>query len=358
MQTATSSDTTLYFNQIHHALLFKIDESYKIVTNFNQHIITLHNKIYENITSSVIIFHPGILTLFPNFLDEYNFFEDETNDIDIICNNINFLSNSIINTENLLNINSKICNTKQPNNYQNYLSKQENIVTGFNNNFGYELNKHYYILFNKYFLTTHFINTDIININDLKTFFPEFNLLNIVFLSDDTLTEYKNIFKNITDEQLITTRLNILLNNHSDKIIEGKPTFETIKLYLETKYKITNNIEERIQFSTIYYKILNDIKLTNEDDKNTIHKLLPVVLKDLGLEKKRYSTGIFWYGLVLKNSYNNSIFNNDFIKITDTHPKLNNDELNNKMEELIKIREEENKNYQNMFPKPSLTTCE
>ncbi len=342
LTTPTSLNTYFNSDNQYAAVLFKIDESYKIVPYANN-IINIHNKVYENINNTNIYFHPDITNLFPNLLDEYNFFEDEINDIDIISIKINNLSKSIIDFKALLN---------KPDSFNsiNLTSGKliNNKIIGYDNfdNIGFDyLGKNeYYVLFNKYFLTTYFIKTNIITVNELKTFFPEFNLLNTIQLDNETLNTYKLLFKNITNEEIIITKLNILLQKSTNKMGEVKPSFETIKLYFELTYKITNNIEDRVQFNTIYNRLLKDTNITNEDDKNKIHKLLPVVLKELGLDKKRYAAGIFWYGLVLYVKDNElNLFNNNFIKIDSVQPKLNNDELSNKMEELKIKREEEYK---------------
>jgi hypothetical protein len=98
--------------------------------------------------------------------------------------------------------------------------------------------------------------------------------------------------------------------------------------------------------------MLNDANINNDEDKMTIHKLLPIVLKDLGLEKKRYSTGIFWYGLVLQNTDNN-IFNNDFIKKVSSDPNKEGNSLTEKMEALMNKREEDAKVFNTLFLKPT-----
>ncbi len=343
------------FNK-HKATLFKIDETYKLLfmdkMSSNKNIIKLHYKIYENITDKEIIFHPYILKMFPTFLNEYNFFEDDINDIDIICNNIYDLSVGILKVEIQLNIDTIGDELNLKTSLKSAEMKKNNILTsnidtgfsGINSNMGYELQRHYYILFNKHFLNTVFIRTDEVSVENLTTFFPEFNILKIVYLNNEKLKNCQELVKNITDEKVVISKLNIFFNNN---FIEGKPTFENIKLYLETKYKMTNNIEDRMQFNNIFVNVLKDMRIINEEDKNTIQKLLPIVLKDLGYNKKRYSTGIFWYGLVLQNANEKlNLFKTDLIKQV---PKLNDTEFANEIDLLIKKRAEEEVEFKKMY---------
>lgn len=359
--STTNNMSSVITNYKYIASLFKIDESYKIIFNESKHIIDLHYKIYSNnnIKHETIIFHPGILKLFPNLLDSNNFFEDEINDIDMVRYKINQLSNSILETEIAFNIDTpklssfitpvynKISGFTHDTNLRvsGFMQDANLRVSGFTHDDNlYELNKDTHILFNKHFLTTFFVKSDVICDEELMNYFPEFNLLKTVKINDETIEKYKSMFKNIIDEESIITKLNILLyKKTNDAPPAYKPTFEIVKLYLESAYKITNNINDRIQFSTIYNKIVQEARINTDEDKSTLHKLLPVVLKDLGLEKKRYSTGVFWYGLVLVES-NNLM---KFFTRTPAPEHLATDELNYKMDNLIKKREEEDAAFKN-----------
>lgn len=363
-----SSIFDIYFdiNHDYQSTLFKIDESYKIVKSFDTRIIRLHEKVYEHIIFKNITLHPGIIRLFPNFLDDNNFFEDENNDIDVVCENINKLSDSISTVEKLF---GTTCVTKDIFKLNNTLSNDlkitgirqdytkkatalapsllSDMIAGSDDSISgsryYEINKYVHIVFNKYFLTTSFIKSDMISLKDLQTYFPELKILKTTYLNDETIEYYKSLFRHITDEKIISTKLNILLNKNNNSIWEGTPTFETIKLFLETTYTINHNIENRIQFSTIYNKIVQDTHIMNENDKTTLHKLLPIVLKDLGLAKKRYSTGIFWYGLILQNKESSGIISDMASK--KQYEWESNELLSKKLDKLIMQREIEEKEF-------------
>jgi hypothetical protein len=113
-----------------------------------------------------------------------------------------------------------------------------------------------------------------------------------------------------------------------------------MKQYINKVYTITSNLEDRIQFNDIYKQVLKDIHI-KEEYKSTIYKILPLVLKDIGLEKKRYSTGIYWYGLKYKdylepiaNKYNDQLVTID----TSLIEKINQKDLMDRVNELINNR--------------------
>ena len=56
-----------------------------------------------------------------------------------------------------------------------------------------------------------------------------------------------------------------------------------------------------------------------------INKLLPICLGDIGLEKKRYSDGNYWYGLIPKSD---NIINSISVNYSNVYLQRNN--LNDK----------------------------
>jgi hypothetical protein len=62
-----------------------------------------------------------------------------------------------------------------------------------------------------------------------------------------------------------------------------------------------------MKFTDIYDKILSISSVNSINlgvDKSQLKNNLPLILKNMGLEKKRYSDGIYWYGLVWKKDVN------------------------------------------------------
>jgi hypothetical protein len=341
----TEFDTDAYFymkknksaqKETSRSILFNIDDSYKIIYNINanfNNIIKYHKIIYGNeIITKDLIFHPNIKKLYPTFLNEYNFFENDASDIDNTYENINTLSKALYSAEGFFKNISKEDNIQEPACLGTFLkqdplecepkfipnsrggrpiSKTSNKVSGIN------ITKHilfnscifngiqyneYYVLFNKHFLKTYFIKTELINTQDLKLYFPELNLLSVIKLENDNIETYEKICKNIIDEEVIIIKIKQLQNKGNNNFFIEGVSFEAIKSYLEATYNITSNIEDKIQFNTIYTRILEPNHITKDEDMSRLYKLLPMVLKELGLSKKRYSTGIFWYGLQMKKT--------------------------------------------------------
>ena len=76
---------------------------------------------------------------------------------------------------------------------------------------------------------------------------------------------------------------------------------KTVKSFLNDRYKISSDINHRMKASVIYDIIIKNEsckidKLKISDFKNR----LSVYLKDIGLKKKRYNDGYYYYGIVDK----------------------------------------------------------
>ena len=112
------------------------------------------------------------------------------------------------------------------------------------------------------------------------------------------------IFNNI--EELNKT---ILSTSQMIELIQTKHKFnaslieeaKTVKSFLKNRYKISSDINHKMKASVIYDIIIKDEsciidKLKISDFKNR----LSVYLKDIGLQKKRYNDGYYYYGIVDK----------------------------------------------------------
>ena len=78
------------------------------------------------------------------------------------------------------------------------------------------------------------------------------------------------------------------------------PNLAKIKQYIIANYDLDDNVEHRIQFSNILNEVIKGLNVAPEFYE-MMKKSLPLVLAELNLNKKRYSSGFFWYGLVRKN---------------------------------------------------------
>jgi len=93
------------------------------------------------------------------------------------------------------------------------------------------------------------------------------------------------------------------ISNYVNKIHEHYKIIKFITKY----YTISTNVKDRMKFTDIYDKILSISSVNSINlgvDKSQLKNNLPLILKNMGLEKKRYSDGIYWYGLVWKKDVN------------------------------------------------------
>ncbi len=133
--------------------------------------------------------------------------------------------------------------------------------------------------------------------NKLKKIFPE-----IMFVAKERLSKEvheqvhkltEDIFVNVDDVKM---KLNKILN---DKVIDSKLSIDEIKFLIKKYFTIDTNPEHCIKFTNIWEIISSELKVS-ESFINYTKRQLPVILQDLGLNKKRLSDGIYWYGLVRK----------------------------------------------------------
>lgn len=96
-----------------------------------------------------------------------------------------------------------------------------------------------------------------------------------------------------------------------------------VKNYIDRNFVLSEKIEHRIRFTVL----LNNIK-QNFDKKfhNNIKNILPKLLKGLGLNKKRYNDGMYWYGLKMRR------VNELKVSVRD-YNKVNKEEYNTFIEE-------------------------
>lgn len=69
-----------------------------------------------------------------------------------------------------------------------------------------------------------------------------------------------------------------------------------IRKYINANFTLDSNINNRIQFKVLFDDICTGMNI-NQNYHEAIKRSLPLLLTELGLAKKRYSEGIFWYGL-------------------------------------------------------------
>ena len=156
------------------------------------------------------------------------------------------------------------------------------------------------ICFNKYFYNVVLLSEKDISESDLSRVFPELKLIQSLLIENDTIKkDIVDRIMHMTEIDIINENINNVMNNYSDtKKWPEKPTFDSIKTYIQSVYKITSYIEDKIQFSMILDRVCKEMHYHVDEKRAIANKILPLVLKDLGLNKKRYAQGVFWYGLV------------------------------------------------------------
>lgn len=163
-----------------------------------------------------------------------------------------------------------------------------------------DFHKDYHIYFNNQFNNMIMLEASVDFIgsnNKIKKIFPEIIFVAKERLSKDCYNEVynlsKDIFVNVED---IKTKLNKILH---DKVIDSKLSIDEIKFLIKKYFQIDTNTDHCIKFTNIWEIISSELRVS-ESYVNYIKRQLPIILQDLGLNKKRLSDGIYWYGLVHK----------------------------------------------------------
>ena len=75
------------------------------------------------------------------------------------------------------------------------------------------------------------------------------------------------------------------------------PDSVEILSHIKNNYTFNNDIDHRIKFTELLNDIAYDMHV-NESHIKFLKSILPQLLKELKLDKKRYSDGMYWYGIV------------------------------------------------------------
>ena len=314
-------------------VLFKIDECYKIISNM-ENVTNMHKLVYgDNIIYNYINIDP-LMNSF-KITDEYGFFVNDTYDIDKVKETIDNCYKQVIefkkvfapkqecievNMDKIQGLKPQQIAMREPkfsnlrdykiddlNNYGTPTYKNKKLSGNIMNHSKLHFktiktDKHYntLICFNKYFYNVVMLSEKDININYLQNMFPELKLVQSLFIkTDNIMNDIHNSITHMTEVDIINENINNVMNNYSyTKKYPERPTFDSIKNYIQSVYKITSYVEDKIQFSVILDRVCTEMHYNIDMKRCIVNKILPLVLKDLGLNKKRYAQGVFWYGLV------------------------------------------------------------
>jgi hypothetical protein len=113
-------------------------------------------------------------------------------------------------------------------------------------------------------------------------------------LSDYIITTFDNkIFDNSNEINkildIVSTYIDLYKNSNNDEF--------KIKEYITCNYNIDNDINNKIKFTNLFNSITTDLEISNP---NSLKNHLSQYLKNLGLNKKRFNDGYYYYGITKK----------------------------------------------------------
>lgn len=76
---------------------------------------------------------------------------------------------------------------------------------------------------------------------------------------------------------------------------------DKVKSYIKNNYILNNDISNRIGATSLLNQILSGLELNADANKHGFSKRIAEYMDQLGCKKKRYSDGIYYYGLLPKN---------------------------------------------------------
>lgn len=160
------------------------------------------------------------------------------------------------------------------------------------------LNK-YVVLYNSQFFNTmiiekHLYETVITGANTDR-YIPEIEVVREIVLSNEfALNECKELLA----KQIYYTKddINKDLDYFMNKATGDYPSLESIRQYIQQAYELDNNCENRIQFKNLCDDIFLNLNVAKKYQE-CVKRSLPMIFAGLGLEKKRYSEGVFWFGI-------------------------------------------------------------
>ena len=141
-----------------------------------------------------------------------------------------------------------------------------------------------------------------------------------------------NDIEEVNKKILVTSQYIDFANKQNDSNILASSEENQVKKFLNSKYTINDDINNKMKASTLYEIIISSKAVKIENDKVAgFRSRLSKYLKDLGLQKKRYNDGFYYYGIVDKAPIFNEYGGIKRLNIT--------------YDEIIRKREEESKTY-------------
>jgi hypothetical protein len=319
-------------NNIHTTYVVKIDDDYKIIQNCNITKLQIEKIIisyYINLTIEVFELKINTPDLLNQMIQSNSFFKVNIIDIeelklklqqyDDVTKYFNKHMDCKVRVSTNVSDSTKVSATTKINDYLNIdlhdsdkinniydsekiigYSKSNNYQFTNSNNSLLEGGNHYNIYYNDQFNNIIIVleNDDYLYRNaKLSNYFPELKFLINSQLSEEQLKEIKDliseIFVNFEDAK---DKIDRIIN---EKVINSKLTIDEIKKLINKYFTLNSNIKNCVKFTNILNTINSEIKVS-DFYVNYIKRQLPHILLDIGLQKKRNSDGIYWYGLLVK----------------------------------------------------------
>ena len=158
----------------------------------------------------------------------------------------------------------------------------------------------YLICYNKQFNTAIIIENSLQIKDQLKTLFPELHILlevdNTKKMKISVLREKLKTHTFLNDIECIEYLDDILYKKGNRRI-----TTNDIRDTINRLYQITDDTNHKIKFTDMYNSLKKYMNL-NDDNSQILRNTLPNVLLEINLKKKRYTTGIYYYGCLEKET--------------------------------------------------------
>lgn len=202
-----------------------------------------------------------------------------------------------------------------------------------------------FVLINDKFLQTLTIenpNSDMLHIIKNHSEFGFIKLFGITTNNKDIVNfierEFNKVHFNDIDEVnkklIVTSQYIEFSNKHNDSNNIASSEENQVKKFIHGKYTIDDDINHKMKASTLYDIIINSKVIKIDNDKiSGFRTRLSKYLKEIGLQKKRYNDGFYYYGIVEKV--------NKFFAHSSTRDHKNNITLN----EIQKQRNDEMINF-------------
>jgi hypothetical protein len=196
------------------------------------------------------------------------------------------------------------------------------------------------LIHDKYLQTITIKNPDQ-NINYIIKNHPEFGFIKLFDYSTDNkdIIEFIerefdgsmfNVIEEVNKKLLVTSQYIDFLNKQNKNNIIASTEENQVKKFLDSKYTIINDASKKMKASVLYDIIINSKYIKIDSNKFAgFRTRLSKYLKDLGLQKKRYNDGFYYYGIVEKTFQFDNNSNTDKSKISFN------------LEDIIKNRDEE-----------------